>query len=187
MNKMKIILGSTNNRKIEVVKKALKTVTGNFPEVFGFKADSKVPETPYDKQTFDGARNRAVQARDEAGDADMYIGLESGLIERYGNVYEEAWCYILTKDGREYSGYSSGLRLPDYVLSEMKRLNKEHCDVMTILEERHGNLPNDTWGSYSSGMITRENSLEEALRNVLIQIYAPEQSFYKQKQTSHEL
>jgi hypothetical protein len=70
--------------------------------------------------------------------------------------------------------------LPDYILGEMKRLNKEHCDIMTILEEKHGNLPNDTWGNYSAGMITRENSLEEAVRNTFIQILAPTHSFYKQ-------
>jgi non-canonical (house-cleaning) NTP pyrophosphatase len=176
---MKIILGSASDRKIQVVKKAFEVLVGNSPEITGFKADSGVPETPYDRQTFDGARNRALHARN-AGVADFYIGLETGLVERYGNVYEEAWCVIVSIDGKEYQGYSSGLRLPEYVLGEMKRLNKEHCDVMTILEERHGNLPNDTWGSYSSGMITRENSLEEAVRNALIQVCAPEKSFYKQ-------
>lgn len=176
---MKAILGSASDRKIRVVERTLSSLVSHKVDIAGFKADSKVPETPYDKQTYDGARNRAAHCK-EAGEADFYIGLESGLIERYGNVYEEAWCAVIAKDGKEYYGYSSGLRLPDYVLGEMKRLNKEHCDVMTILEEKHGKLPNDTWGNYSAGMITRENSLEEAVRNAFIQIFAPDKSFYKQ-------
>ena len=38
---------------------------------------------------------------------------------------------------------------------------------------------NDTWGTYSGGTISREVSLEEALRNVFIQITAPDTGFYK--------
>lgn len=176
---MKIILGSASDRKIKTVEQAFKSLTSEEIVVAGFKADSKVPETPYDKQTFDGAKNRAEHSK-KGGKADFYVGLESGLVDRYGSLYEEAWCVAIAQDGREYYGYSSGLKLPDYVIGEMKRLNKEHCDVMTILEERHGKLPNDTWGSYSAGMITRENSLFEAVRNAFIQILAPKESFYKQ-------
>jgi len=55
----------------------------------------------------------------------------------------------------------------------------EHSEVMTLIEEEYGKLPNDTWGTYSGGLILREVSLEEALRNAVIQIVAPEQSFYR--------
>lgn len=54
----------------------------------------------------------------------------------------------------------------------------EHCDVMTIIEKEFGNLPNDTWSTYSGGVIIREISLEEAIRNSLIQIVSPDKSFY---------
>jgi hypothetical protein len=52
---------------------------------------------------------------------------------------------------------------------------------MGILEEKHGTLPNDTWGSYSGGVLPRTVSLEEALRNALTQVIAPPESFYKMK------
>lgn len=61
----------------------------------------------------------------------------------------------------------------------MDELKMEHCDMMTIIEKEFGKLPNDTWGTYSGGAILREISLEEALRNALIQIAAPDNSFYK--------
>jgi hypothetical protein len=61
----------------------------------------------------------------------------------------------------------------------MDRRQQSHSDVMTVLEEKHGQLPNDTWGSYSGGTIARSVSIEEAIRNAVIQIIAPPHSFYR--------
>lgn len=177
---MKFVIGSVSERKIDVAEKViLELFPGLDSKVDGYAAASGVPDTPYGKQTFDGARNRASGAKKNVPAADYWIGMESGLIERYGHVYEEAWCAVITKEGKEFFGYSSGLKVPDYVLKKMNELDKEHSDVMTILEKEHGKLPNDTWGSYSGGMIAREISLEEAVRNALIQVIAPEESFYR--------
>jgi len=178
---MKFILGSASKRKIDVAEKVIRELFGETTKdisVEGYAAVSGVPETPYDKQTFDGARNRAMNSMVCAPDGDCYVALESGLIERYGHIYEEAWCAVILKDGREFFGYSSGLKVPDYILRKMEELKMEHCDAMTVIEKEHGNLPNDTWGTYSGGMLLREISLEEAARNALVQIVAPEKSFY---------
>lgn len=177
---MKFIIGSKSKRKINVAKKIIGQLFNEKSIVIeGYDAKSQVPDTPYDKQTFDGARNRALDCRSRIGDGDYCIGLESGLIERYGHMYEEAWAVVINKEGKEYYGYSGGLKVPDYILKRMDELKMEHCDVMTIIEKEFGNLPNDTWGNYSGGLIIREISLEEALRNVLIQIVASDKSFYK--------
>lgn len=177
---MKFIIGSGNIKKIDVAEKTIRQFFVNEKIIVeGFAAASQMPDTPYDKQTFDGARNRAHDAKLHIKNADYYIGLESGLIERYGHIYEEAWAVILSKDGKEYFGYSSGLKVPDYILKRMNELKIEHSDVMTIIEKEFSKLPNDTWGTYSGGIIIREVSLEEALRNTLIQIVAPDVSFYK--------
>lgn len=177
---MKFIIGSKNKRKIEVTKRVIREL---FPDsestTEGYAAISGVPDTPYDKQTFDGAKNRALDAKNHIPKADYWIGMESGLIERYGHIYEEVWCAVITADGKDFFGYSSGLKVPDYVLKRMDELKKEHSDVMMILEEEHGKLPDDTWSSYSGGLIAREISLEEATRNAFIQIIAPEGSFYR--------
>lgn len=176
---MKFIIGSASERKIDVAKGVINEFFKDADTVVeGYASVSGVPETPWDKETFDGATNRAIDAWNHVKGADYYIGLESGLIERYGHIYEEAWAVV--SDGKkEFYGYSSGLKVPDYVLSKMDGLKMPHSEVMTILEKEHGKLPNDTWGSYSGGIIIRETSLKEAIRNALIQIVAPEESFYK--------
>lgn len=176
---IKFIIGSISKRKINAAEKIIRQLFNNNISIIGYNAESQMPDTPYDKQTFDGAKNRALDSKTHITDKDFYIGLESGLLERYGHIYEEAWAAVITSDGKEYFGYSSGLKVPDYILKRMDELKMEHCDVMTVIEEEFGKLPNDTWGTYSGGALLREISLEEALRNTLIQITAPDNSFYK--------
>jgi non-canonical (house-cleaning) NTP pyrophosphatase len=175
---MKVVLGSSSERKIKTAERIFNTFFKDKKvNVVGHPAVSGVPDTPYDKQTLDGARNRAMDSQ-KSHQGDCFVGLESGLVERYGDLYEEAWACIITKDGKEYLGYSSGLKLPHYVIKKMKDLGKEHCDAMTVIEEELGKLPNDTWGTYSGGILSRELSLEEALRNAVVQMVDSADSLY---------
>jgi inosine/xanthosine triphosphatase len=177
---MKFVIGSESKRKIDIADKVIKQYFARDEVgIRSFGAKSQMPDTPWDRQTFGGARNRALDSKSKIAEGDYYIGLESGLIERYGHIYEEAWAVIITKDGKEYNGYSSGLKVPDFILKKMDEMKMEHSDVMTVIEEEYGYMPNDTWGTYSGNTIQREVSLEEALRNALIQIICPETGFYK--------
>jgi len=177
---MNIIIGSTSERKIKVAEKIAKQFFDEIVEISGFPAKSNVPNTPYDNQTYDGARNRAIDCRKNSGGADLYVGLESGLINRYGHMFEEAWACVIDNEDNEYYGYSSGLKVPDYIVEKMAELKIEHCDLMYELEKESDDLrDSDTWHSYSGGLIAREVSLEESIRNAFIQIFAPSDSFYK--------
>jgi len=176
---MKIIIGSASQKKIESAKKVLAQFFGSETfSVEGYAAKSNVPETPYDKQTYDGALNRAKLSFQNVPSADLYLGIESGLVERYGHIYEEAWAAAILADGKEYFGYSSGLKVPDYILKKMDESKMMHQDVMILLEKEHGLENSETWGSYSGGAILRSVSLEEALRNALTQAYPTDKSFY---------
>ena len=163
--------------KTESCRTRLKNQINKAVEVVGYSSKSMVPDTPYDKQTFDGARNRALGCK-STQKGDYFIGLESGLVERYGQLYEEAWVCILMADEKEFYGYSSGLKLPNFVLEKMDKMKMEHSDAMTMIEEEFGKIPNDTWGTYSGGVLIREVSLEEALRNALIQSLPHKDSLY---------
>jgi hypothetical protein len=78
----------------------------------------------------------------------------------------------------EYLGYSSGLRVPDLILSHMRSSGRPHYEVMAALEAER-QLPHDTWSNYSGGILTRQISLEEAVRNAVVQLVACESSFYR--------
>ena len=176
---MKILVGSTSERKITTVRNVITSLELE-AEVTGFAANSSVPSTPWDEQTHDGARNRAQNCRQTDPTAELCIGLESGLVIRYGEAYEEAWACVIDTRGRNFLGYSSGLRLPQTVINQMNQTGQTHQDVMTILRQDRG-LPGDTkdtWGDYTGGQLLRDTSLEEALRNALIQAIAPAHSMY---------
>ena len=176
---MKIIVGTKNQKKVHVVA----TIFENFfsdetIEVIGHNAESKVPEAPHDKETYVGALNRARECA-SIGSADYYIGIESGLVERYGNYFEEAWAVIISKNSKEQIGYSSGLLLPPVVVKRMKN-GELHNDIMAYFDKKF-NLPDDnrdTWSRYTGGHISRQVSLEEALRNALIQSADSERNLY---------
>lgn len=179
---MKIIVGTKNKKKVAVVIDVFRSVLGaEDVTVESLDADSKVPEAPHDEETYLGAYNRAIECVREGG-SDYYIGIESGLLERYGNMFEEAWAVIISDDGSELVGYSSGLMLPKTVVARMND-GQKHNEVMAYFDKEF-NLPDDnrdTWSRYTGGTISRQVSLEEALRNALIQSVDSERNLYKHK------
>lgn len=176
---MKIIIGTKNQKKINVVKKVFQEVL-DAPslEVVAHDAKSLVPEAPHDKETYDGATNRAKECQ-TVGLADYYVGIESGLVKRYGHFFEEAWAVIISKDNVKQIGYSSGLLLPNVVVERMNN-GETHNEIMfdfdNILDSPDDNR--DTWSRYTGGYISRQVSLEESLRNALIQNVSKEKNLY---------
>lgn len=178
---MRIVIGSESGRKIDTATRVLKEVLGHDDfSVLGCAALSGVPETPWDEETFKGARNRAQHSQELVPGGDYFLGVESGLVGRYGKVFEEAWCCVLGAKATEAYGYSSGLELPRYVVDAMQY--EGHAAVMARLEETHGiqhAMGSDTWGSYTGGVLLRDTSIAEAVRNALVQAFPQDGSFYK--------
>ena len=105
------VLNSENQIKkiavLEVLKLYLKNnfslIAKNFPINF--------PETPKGKETYQGAKKRAEEIFKFYNQKIAAVGLESGLVKRFGLLFEEAWCCIIFEKNY-FFGYSSGLRLP---------------------------------------------------------------------------
>lgn len=178
---MKFLIGTQNKEKVETALQVLRQLLGEEVGLTGIDVLSGFGETPIGEQTKTGAYNRA-KALGEGYECDYTIGIESGLVERYGDTYEEAWCCVLTKDGKSYYGYSSGLMVPSILTEKMRRENLEHFEALRTDEIRNL-LPvknrKDTWANYSAHMVVRSISFEESLRNALVQIFAPEGSLYR--------
>lgn len=176
---MKCVVGTNNKSKITIVAKVLTefNVQGDI-SVNGININSGVPDTPWGEEIKQGAYNRAtVLANTHKGI--HCIGIESGLVTRYGDTFEESWACVIVNT-KVFYGYSSGLLIPKYVLNRMKQDAQEHGPAMnTIRTELNQHDDRDTWGTYSAKLITRDVSLAEALRNALIQVFAPEESLYR--------
>ena len=180
---MKILVGTENKRKIEAVEKVVNVMKiHNDHTVVGCAVESQVSDTPLGSKTKDGAINRARNAQAYDSSYEMYIGIESGLVERYGEFFEEVWVAVLYKDVI-YTSYSSGIKLPKIVSEKLSSDVKNHIEIMQDLREKNDidsqhPLGVDTWGNYTGNKIAREVGIEEAPRNSLVQIFPGEKSFY---------
>jgi non-canonical (house-cleaning) NTP pyrophosphatase len=177
---MKFLIGTNNKQKVAVAREVIEQMLHGVEFTLnGHDVASGYGETPIAEETKLGAYNRAVALLSNH-ECDYAIGIESGLVSRYGDTYEEAWCCIITTTGAYY-GYSSGLKVPDILTQKMKAENVEHFEALRddeikkLLPEKEGK---DTWTNYSGRMIARRISFEESLRNTLVQIFAPDDSLY---------
>lgn len=93
---MKIIVASQNPVKIEAVKTAFFTILkhNNF-EIHGINAASGVSDQPLsDSETLQGARQRAMNAKNSGEKANYYIGIEGGLQKTDSEYQAFAWIVI---------------------------------------------------------------------------------------------
>jgi non-canonical (house-cleaning) NTP pyrophosphatase len=180
---MKIIIGTQNKRKLAAVEAVVDSLVGNEGiSVSGCSAGSDVRDTPLDEETKKGAVNRARNSMQCEPGADMYIGIESGLVHRYGEWFEEVWVAAVY-EGAIVTAYSSGIALPKMVSEQLTTDVQNHMDIMNALRlehdiDVHAELGVDTWGNYTGNKVVREVGLEEAVRNTLVQIFPGEKSFY---------
>lgn len=83
----------------------------------GISVPSGVSDQPIGSQeTFDGAFNRAQQAKKAKPHADFWIGIEGG-VERVGNDMEVfAWVYVIDAEGMEGKAKTAAFYLPPKVV-----------------------------------------------------------------------
>jgi non-canonical (house-cleaning) NTP pyrophosphatase len=171
---MKFYLGTTSKLKLSAVEEVLKNYVTDY-EILAFNSPSGVPITPWNEEIIKGARNRAENLRKKFLDNDgVYVGLESGLVERFGSVYEETWCVIIFRE-KEFSAYSSGLRLPSEIVEKIRQ-GIPHSDIMDEISRKFNSSPKDTWGLYTRFKLTRKCEIKEAFRNALVMMLTCEQA-----------
>jgi inosine/xanthosine triphosphatase len=168
-----MIIGTTSKIKLKAIEEVLQELEEKNSISFTILSEdveSQVPDTPFDDETLQGARNRAnVLYEKYKGEIDLFIGLESGLVKRYENIYEECWCAIKDRYGQEVFGYSSGFMLPRKITKQMNA-GRTHIQVLRELAEELQLDNKDTWSVYSRGILSRTASIKEAFRNALLSL-----------------
>lgn len=166
-NQTTFILNTKNHTKKTAVEEVLRAYLKENFSLIVKDLPINFPETPKGKQTYQGAKRRAEKIFKDYNQKIIAVGLESGLVKRFGILFEEAWCCIIFKKNY-FFGYSSGLEIPKEI---QKRLAKEkHKDIMLKLEKRINLSSKDTWGIYTNGLLPRKESLKEAFRNAFLSL-----------------
>lgn len=126
MSVKKVIVASLNPAKINAVKSAFQAAFAQQSfEFSGVNVASGIADQPMSNDdTYQGARNRVVNAKSEYPNADYYVGLEAGI----ENNVTFAWMVIESATHRGESR-SASLMLPPVVLEKLAHAN-ELGDVM---------------------------------------------------------
>lgn len=160
---MKIHISTKNQKKIELVKDIF---TEKFPneqiEVYNSNESSEVPDTPWDKQTYQGAKNRVKNAIKNNPGYDFYTGLETGLTTRYDELFEEAWCFI-SKNGIDgVLGYGSGYLIDKNTKTNVQLDTKTNTKILEVYD-----INQEKYVMYSGSTFIREISLRNAITSAL--------------------
>ncbi|MFZ8830097.1 MAG: inosine/xanthosine triphosphatase [Candidatus Aenigmatarchaeota archaeon] len=163
---MKVYVATKNEAKVNIVKEVISSLINNEEiEIIACEAKSDVSETPWNEETLNGAINRAKNAKKENPDGDLYIGIETGLTERFGFLFEETWCFAIYKNENEFLGYSSGNVISEKVLKRILKDEKTNAKILEIFDDDL-----KTWVKYSGDKTIREISIRNALTQVIFQI-----------------
>lgn len=162
---MKICIGTTNQAKVEAVKKAFE----DYEEVVfaKYKVESGVREQPFsDEETIEGALNRAKQAIVK-GNGEIGIGLEGGVHRSKYGLFLCNWGALVCNDGTTYIGGGARLPLPVDIAEKLKN-GEELGPVMEKFANRKNIRQGEgAIGIFTNGRINRSNMFWHVMNNLL--------------------
>lgn len=163
-----------NPVKIRCVESAF---TKMFPEetfqFTGIGVDSSVSDQPMsDEETYLGAKNRAVAAKNASPNADYWVGIEGGIQEQDG-MQAFAWIVVLdeTQEGKAKTAVF-------YLPEEIRVLVKEgmelgHADDL-VFKRSNSKQKDGAIGILTKGLIDRSEYYEPAVLMALIPFVNPD-------------
>ena len=165
----KIIVASKNPVKINATKIAFeRTFPKETFEVVGVQVPSFVADQPMsDGETYEGAANRANNAKTAHPNAHFWVGIEGGIQDRESVMDAFGWMVILTKNQLS-DARSCTFPLPPYV-AEAVRAGKELGHVNDAFFKMHNSKQGGgAVGSLTENLVTRTDLYVQPLLLALI-------------------
>lgn len=175
MNRIRIILGSTNSTKINAITETI----ASFPAQLGGAKIEAIAvdsiEQPFNEDIKKGGIARARSALKKAGEKvtgeKVYgVGIEGGLVKYMGTWYITAYCHVIHDDGTEHGAWTSMLECPKDIVDSVKREAQSLGSVVEkMAKEKNWDSSGGAFGTLTGGRFTRFH----ALRNALILCFSP--------------
>ena len=167
---MKALIGTANPGKIQGAKEALEVYYKDV-EIDGYKASSDVSDQPVNEETLEGARNRVNNtikyAKENNIDADLYLGIESGIMELYGEWFITNFAVVKDRDGYESFSIGPVIPVPQKYVQEI--IDTDFGTVMTkIFNEKDLGKGVGGVNSLTNDSISRIQITKEAFVTALI-------------------
>lgn len=163
---MKIAIGTKNQAKNKAVQNICMSLI-NQPEFISLDVSSNVSAQPFgDEETLQGAKNRALQACNEAS-VHMAFGLEGGVKELDGQLYICNWGVLHTKEGQQYIAGGAQLPLPQEVAHAVRN-GEELGPVMERYTNQTGIRHNEgAVGIFTCNIVKRADMFEHIVKLLL--------------------
>ena len=163
---LRVIVGSTNNAKVEATRHAFERYFGTV-EVVGLEVDSGVAAQPVGEECFSGARNRALAARSQAAarslDVDFCLGIEGGLLKLRETWFGVSVVCVVDSRGRESYGTTPMFEMPASVVRSVLD-GRELGDIMGDVSGEPDIRRNcGAVGYLTKGMLTRTSMYEDGI------------------------
>lgn len=165
-----VIVASNNPIKIQAARTAFeKMFPGQTFAVKGVQAPSDVKDQPdSEEETYQGAVNRATNARALAPQADFWVGLEGGIEQRGDEMASLGWMVVLDNNGKMGKARTGLFFLPPKV-AQLIREGKELGEADDIVfGKTNSKQANGAVGLLTHDLITRSGYYEEAIILALI-------------------
>ncbi|WP_296621383.1 inosine/xanthosine triphosphatase [Marivirga sp.] len=166
---LKVIIASKNPVKIEATQAGFKRMFPNQSFTYkGLSVPSEVSDQPMsNKETLQGAANRAKNAKDENLEADYWVGIEGGIYEDDFGMQAFAWIVVLSKE-KASQAQTAVFYVPEPI-AKMVREGVELGEADDIYFGRSNSKQKDgAVGILTKGEIDRKSYYEHAMIMALI-------------------
>ncbi len=165
---IKVAVGSTNKVKIDAVRNIFTQAFGLI-EVVSVEPEHSIGKQPREKQTIEGAIQRAKNALAKTG-ADLGVGIEAGLF--YNSVLQKhldiQYCAIVDSAGKMTVGHGPGFEYPPEVIRAVLNGGTVGDTMSQITEIEKIGHKQGSIGYLSDGLIDRTSLTEIAVLMALI-------------------
>ncbi len=174
---LKIIVASNNPVKIDAIQKVFSAIFHDPLEINPISVPSGVSDQPMsDSETFEGALNRAKNARDLWTDGDYWVGIEGGVEWFDEKLAAFAWVVILSKT-RMGSARTGTFFLPPQVAAYVRSgVELGHADDL-VFGTTNSKQMNGAIGILTNDVITREELYRPAVIMAIIPFSKPDMFF----------
>lgn len=168
---MKIVVGSTNPTKINAVREAFEKYYPDC-EVVGVSVKSGVSEQPMsEEETMRGAVNRAKLV---IGESDFGVGIEGGVTELDGKMYECAWACVVSQNGEIGLGGGLYFELPPKVAKEIRGGGELGPVMDRLTGESDVKKKSGAIGVFTKGQLSRKEAYVQLVLSAMIKFVSPE-------------
>lgn len=163
-----VVVGTESALKIRAVKSVFEEFTQQV-SILPCKASSGIGDQPLGTAVMEvGAKSRAYNAKEAHPGADLYIGIENGLVQQNDRWFDPTCVVAITGDGNEESvAFGAYFPIPKWMA---ERTFEQESELGEIVKELADGGEKDPMKYLSGGFVLREQLLSQAVQCALTPI-----------------